>query len=101
MIRTDDVIIIAAADSSERDRAQADYVCTGEQDQDVIQAAVDRVYEPVCGEIRGRRIILLPGHYYITAFPRKNPNGRVAVMTRAGTNAFSHIAVLIPVSEHT
>ena len=101
VLHTSDVIYIAAADSSEQDRALADYVCTGDNDQDVIQNAVDLIYEPVCGEIRGRRILLLPGHYYITAFPRRNENGRVAVMMRTGTNSFSHIAILIAGSEHT
>ena len=99
--RTSDVIYIAAADSAEQDRMLADYVCTGANDQDVIQAAVDLIYQPVCGEIRGRRIILLPGHYFVTAFPRRNENGRVAVMMRAGTNSFAHIAILIAGSEHT
>ena len=72
-----DTLFIAASDSTEKDKESADLICTGVNDQDVIQEALDTVFSPVCGEIRGRRIMLLPGNYYITAFPRKNENGRV------------------------
>ena len=96
-----DEIYIAAADSADCDKSKAQYICTGTDDQYIIQAAVDTVAEKKCGEIRGVRIVLLPGNYYIDAFPRKNENGSVAVMLGTATNRFTHIAVLLCGSEHT
>lgn len=96
-----DVIYIAASDSETADRENADFVCTGENDQDVIQAAVDKIAECESKNAKGRRIVLLPGNYYISAFPRKNETGNVAVMIGADTNSFEHIGVLISGSEHT
>ncbi len=93
--RSDDILYVAAVDSSENDKALADFCCTGENDQDVLQEAVNRLSEPLGGEIRGRRIILLPGNYYISAFPRENENGRVAVLMNNPTNRFKHISVTI------
>jgi len=100
-IHTSDVIYVAAADSAEADRALADFVCTGKHDQDTIQAAVDSVYARTQPERRGARVILLPGNFYIDAFPRSNANGRAAVLVRAETNRFDHLAILIAGSEHT
>lgn len=96
-----DTLYIAAADSMEGDKQLADYVCSGQNDQDVIQAAVDSIACEKCGEIRGIRIVLLPGNYYISAFPRENRNGRVAVMLGNATNSFTHIGILIAGSEYT
>lgn len=36
-----DTVLIAASDSSEIDKAKADYVCTGVNDQNLIQSAID------------------------------------------------------------
>lgn len=96
-----DALYIAAADSTEGDKQLADYVCSGQNDQDVIQAAVDYIDLEKNGEIRGLRIVLLPGNYYISDFPRKNRNGRVAVMIGNATNCFTHIGILIAGSAHT
>ena len=98
---TSDVIYIAAADSCESDKQKAHYFCTGNNDQDVIQAAVDSVAVETCGEIRGRRIVLLPGNYYISDFPRQNSNGRVAVLVPLATNRFRHITIQISGAPHT
>lgn len=98
---TSDVIYIAAADSCETDKQAAHYLCTGVNDQDVIQAAVDSVTVESCGEIRGRRIILLPGNYYISDFPRRNSNGRAAVLVPLSTNRFRHITIQISGAPHT
>lgn len=100
-IKTDDVIYISAADSSENDKSISDYICNGNDDQDVIQKAIDSIAVEKCGEIRGVRIVLLPGNYYISAFPRRDQNGHVAIMTGAVTNSFEHIGILISGSEHT
>ena len=96
-----DTIYVAAADSVESDRQLATFQCDGKNDQETIQAAVDSVYEREEPERRGARVILLPGNYFISAFPRENPNGRVAVMVRSATNQFQHLAILIAGSEHT
>ena len=98
---TSDVIYVAAADSTEKDKALANYICTGVNDQDVIQEAVDTIATPKCGEIRGIRIIVLSGNYYISDFPRRNGNGRVAVMTGIETNKYEHIGIVICGSEYT
>lgn len=98
---TSDVIYIAAADSSETDKAIAKFLCAGVNDQDVLQAAVDSVATEICGEIRGRRIILLPGNYYISDFPRQNANGRAAVLVPLVTNRFRHITIQISGAPHT
>lgn len=100
-IKTSDVIYIAASDSAQSDKDIADYVCGGINDQDTVQQAVDYASEREGTEVRGIRIILLPGNYYISAFPRKNANGRAAVLIRSATNRFSHIGILISGSEHT
>ncbi|MBQ8345054.1 MAG: hypothetical protein IJY42_02175 [Clostridia bacterium] len=96
-----DTLYIAAVDSLESDKQLANYVCEGQDDQDVIQAAVDSIAFEKNGEIRGIRIVLLPGNYYISAFPRENKNGRVAVMIGNATNRFTHIGILITGSEYT
>lgn len=101
MIRASDAIYIAAVDSAEVDKQYADYVCSGAADQDVIQEAVDQIAACEPGKAVGRRIALLPGNYYISDFPRRNQNGRVAVMMRSATNCFSHIGILVAGSEHT
>lgn len=100
-IKFSDTIYISAADSAPSDIALSDYHCTGKNDETVIQAAVDSISINQFGEIRGKKIILLPGNYYISDFPFKNKNGRVAVMTSTATNRFDHIAILISGSEHT
>ena len=96
-----DTLFIAASDSTEKDKESADLICTGVNDQDVIQEALDTVFSPVCGEIRGRRIMLLTGNYYITDITRKNENGRVAIMSKNVSNRFSHIGILISGSDRT
>lgn len=101
LLKTSDILYIAAADSSEADKRIADYVCSGTNDQDIIQSAIDTVSNEKCGEIRGVRIILLQGNYYISAFPRKNQYGNVAIMTGPSTNKYGHIAITISGSECT
>lgn len=96
-----DTIYIAAADSAGEDKAGAHFVCDGTHDEVTLQAAVEQIAAPVAGEIRGRHIVLLPGHYYIDAFPRKTPTGWAAVQIPDATNAFSHIGLWITGSVHT
>jgi hypothetical protein len=42
-LKTSDVILIAASDSSDRDKTIAHLCCDGKNDQDVIQEAVDTI----------------------------------------------------------
>lgn len=100
-LKYSDVIYIAAWDSNGFDKQNADFVCSGKNDQDVIQAAVDKIAECEIKNAKGRRIVLLPGNYYISAFPRKNENGYAAIMIGTDTNSFEHIGILISGSEHT
>lgn len=99
--RFSDTIYIAAADSAEKDKKIADFVCDGTHDEVTLQAAVDRIAIPAEGEVRGRHIVLLPGHYTIAAFPKKIPTGWAAVQIPDATNAFAHIGIWITGSEHT
>lgn len=96
-----DVICIAAADSAENDKKAADFICSGTNDEQVIQQAVNEIAK--CGKNNavGKRIILLSGNYYISEFPHENECGKVAVMIGDETNSFEHIGILIAGSEHT
>ena len=87
-----DVIYVAAKDSNEKDKILADFNCLGNNDQEVIQQAVDRICQSN-GETRGKKIILLPGNYYISGFNAKNDCGKVAILIGSKTNSFSHIGV--------
>ena len=99
--RFSDTVYVAAFDSADSDKKAADFVCRGENDQLVLQKAVDRIAERSVQEIRGRRIILLPGNYYISDFPFENECGKLAVMFGGETNRFEHIGILFAGSEHT
>jgi hypothetical protein len=54
-------IVIAASDSSEKSKAQADYVCDGIDDQEEIIAAIDALPSA------GGKIQLLEGNFYLSA----------------------------------
>ncbi len=56
---------------------------------------------PTAAATRGKRLVLLPGNYYISAFPKENECGKAAVLIGSDTNEFKHIAILICGSEHT
>lgn len=58
---TSDRILVAASNSTENDKANADFVCTGTNDERVIQQAIDS-----CGSYGN--VILLPGKYYLDEF---------------------------------
>lgn len=96
-----DTIYIAASDSTESDRLTADFVCTGQSDERVIQQAVNILAACEKNRAVGKRIILLAGNYYISEFPHENECGKVAVMIGDDTNSFEHIGILIAGSEHT
>lgn len=101
MQKTSDAIYIAAIDSSEKDKQYADYICDGINDQETIQKAIHTLSVKIQNEIRGRRIILLAGNYYISDFSQENECGKVAIMFDSVTNSFEHIGILISGSEHT
>ena len=62
-LKHSDDIYVAAADSRAADKARADIVCTGTDDQDAIQRAVDALGG--CGTVH-----LASGNYYIDTFHR-------------------------------
>ena len=99
--KASDAIYVAAADSSETDQQIADYICDGKDDQYTIQKAVDEITKREKDEVRGKRICLLSGNYYISDFPQENAWGKAAVLIDNVTNAFEHIGILICGSEHT
>ena len=89
--KASDAIYVAAADSSETDQQIADYICDGKDDQYTIQKAVDEITKREKDEVRGKRICLLSGNYYISDFPQENAWGKAAVIIDNVTNAFEHI----------
>ena len=70
------VVYIAASNSSDRDKESADIVCTGSNDEILIQAAINSIF----GVKPGIKICFMPGDYYIDSFPNTNYDGHVAIM---------------------
>lgn len=64
-------IVVASSDSSEASKSKADLVCTGVNDQDVIQSAIDSI--EVGGVARGR-VLLTEGNFSINV-----PSGGAAI----------------------
>ena len=63
--KIDRYIYIAASNSSNKNKAVADYICSGTNDEIVIQKAVDEL-------THGGTIQLLDGAYYFDSFPTNN-----------------------------
>ena len=63
-------IRVAAANSTEADKAAADFVCTGKNDEAVLNKAIELL-------VRGGTVKLADGDYYIDAFPHE---GNTAVL---------------------
>lgn len=61
----ENVVYIAASDSSDQDKVLADIVCTGNNDELVISRAVE-------GLIKGGTVQLFDGNYNIDSFPYEN-----------------------------
>lgn len=70
------IVYIAASNSSDRDKESADFVCTGTNDEILIQGAINSIF----GVKPGVKICLMPGDYYIDSFPNTNFDGHVAIM---------------------
>ncbi|MBR4756497.1 MAG: hypothetical protein IK076_06105, partial [Bacteroidales bacterium] len=66
---------VAAFDSPDKDKAAADYVCTGKDDQETIQKAIDAV-------TAGGTVFLASGNYYIDAFHPAEKGPDYALKTR-------------------
>ncbi len=66
---------VAAFDSPEKDKENADYVCTGNNDQEVIQKAIDAVGT-------GGTVYLASGNYFIDAFHQAVNGPDYAIKTR-------------------
>lgn len=58
-------ITVAAADSSAADRARADWLCTGKNDEQILNAALEQL-------TTGGTLQLLDGNYFIEEFAREN-----------------------------
>ena len=58
--------IVAASDSSSLDKTIADFICTGVNDEVVIQDAITNYSE----------VVLCDGNYYIDSFPYESPSGQ-------------------------
>ena len=79
-LHNENTIIIAAVNSVQADKEQANFVCSGRNDEQVLQKAIDMLSGERKLSKKGGTIVLLPGDYYIDAFNRENRNGRVAVL---------------------
>ena len=66
---------VAASDSPSQDKAAADYVCTGHDDQETLQQAIDAVGT-------GGTVYLAAGNYFIDAFHKAAHGPDYAVKTR-------------------
>ncbi len=66
---------VAASDSPSKDKAAADYVCTGHDDQETLQQAIDAVGT-------GGTVYLAAGNYFIDAFHKAAHGPDYAVKTR-------------------
>ena len=79
-------VLVAASDSSDRDKAAADLVCTGTNDERVINAAIGRL-------AFGGTVRLADGNYFVDAFEQEGNSavclgyndGRARVVTLVGT----------------
>ena len=80
VLHNENTIIIAAGNSVEADKKTADFVCTGQHDELVLQKAVDLLAGGRKLAKKGGTILLLAGDYYIDEFSQENRNGRVAVL---------------------
>lgn len=101
--KIDRYIYIAASNSSDKNKAVADYICTGTNDEVVIQQAVDEL-------THGGTIQLLDGDYYFDSFPVNNScvyfknSGYARTITIKGTTEnksyLSHYGVAIHVTKN-
>ena len=99
-------ITLAAADSTAQDKAKADFVCTGKNDEAVINSALEKL-------IKGGTLQLLDGNYIIEDFSNEGNsaiyagfnNGNARVINIAGdTENKSYntsFGVVFRVPEHT
>ena len=76
-----DVIFVAASDASAEDKLAADYQCTGQNDELVIQQAVNLI-----NTMGGGTVLLSVGNFYIDSFPNYDANN----------DGGSYVAILIP-----
>lgn len=64
MLRGKDVIFVAASDATDGEKLAADYMCSGTNDERVIQAAITALYNK-----KGGKLILSSGTFVIDSFP--------------------------------
>ena len=70
MQHPNNILYVAASDSSDRDKSCADYVCSGTRDNEIIQTCIDILSQGLFNG-KGGEIILFAGHYDIGSFPKK------------------------------
>ena len=79
-------VYVAASDSYKSDKKQADLVCSGKDDQAVIQQAIDRLG-------RGGTVHLASGNYFITAFSKADSGPDYAIKTNADSKVILQGAI--------
>lgn len=67
MLPYEDTIYVAAKDSDDTDKASADYICDGINDEEEINEAIVALKKR--SGLRYKKVVLFSGHYYIDSFP--------------------------------
>lgn len=65
LLKAENIVIVAASDSSANNKAIADYICDGETDEVTLYTAVNSL-------TKGGTVYLLDGNYYINSFTHFN-----------------------------
>lgn len=63
----EDTIYVAAKDSDDTDKASADYICDGVNDEEEINEAIVALKKR--SGLRYKKVVLFSGHYYVDSFP--------------------------------
>lgn len=85
------IVYVAASDSTPQNKAMADYVCSGTNDQNVINYAINELMQSPFNSSSGE-IVLFAGHYSIGGFDSVS---RCAIVLPHGNTQYSDMNVNI------
>ena len=71
MAEAGSLVLVAASNSSDADKASADYVCDGKTDCALLNGIIDRL-----ASSKGGKITLLPGTYHVSSLTEINRDGK-------------------------
>ena len=93
-------VVNAASNSSGLDKGKADFICSGHNDEQLFQKAIDFLVNEEKLAKRGGTVVLLPGDYYIDSFVRENRNEHVAVLFPSRKSNPEVLSITFKGSEH-